>query len=87
MAAMMMRAAKVAGMTVTLPSSEGSYLQPFSDNGQISSYAKTNMAQSIYLGIINGKSSTRLSPKANATRAEGAVMIMRLLEKAELLSQ
>ncbi|OBR63568.1 hypothetical protein A7K91_06350 [Paenibacillus oryzae] len=87
MAAMMMRAAKVAGMSVTLPSSESSYLQPFSDSGQIGSYAKTNMAQSIYLGIINGKSSTRLSPKANATRAEGAVMIMRLLEKAELLSQ
>ncbi|MHA7967142.1 Ig-like domain-containing protein [Paenibacillus sp. CAU 1782] len=87
MATMMMRAAKVAGMTVTLPSSENSYLQAFNDNGQISSYAKTNMAQAIYLGIINGKSSTRLSPTANATRAEGAVMIMRLLEKAELLSQ
>lgn len=87
MAAMMMRAAKVAGMTVTLPSSEESYLQAFNDKGQISSYAKTNMAQSIYLGIINGKSSTRLSPTANATRAEGAVMIMRILEKAELLSQ
>lgn len=87
MATMMMRAAKVSGMTVSLPSSENSYLQPFGDSGQISSYARSNMAQSIHLGIINGKSSTRLAPTANATRAEGTVMIMRLLEKAGLLSQ
>lgn len=83
---MMMRAAKVAELNVTLPGSVDSYLQPFGDRGSISSYAKTNMAQAIYLGIINGKSSTRLSPTTNATRAEGAVMIQRLLEKAGFLS-
>ncbi|OUS75162.1 hypothetical protein B1748_18680 [Paenibacillus sp. MY03] len=86
MATMMMRAAKVAELTVTLPGSVDSYLQPFGDRGSISSYAKTNMAQAIYLGIINGKSSTRLSPTTNATRAEGAVMIQRLLEKADFLT-
>lgn len=87
MAAMMMRAAKTAGLTVSLPQSEATYLQPFSDSGKISSYAKTDVAQAIYLGIINGKTPTTLSPLTNATRAEGTVMIMRLLEKAGFLTQ
>jgi len=87
MAAMMMRAAKVSGMSVTLPSSADSYLQKYTDRGKVSAYAKTNMAEAVYLGIINGKTNTTLSPTTNASRAEGAVMIMRLLEKAELLSQ
>ncbi|WP_168123985.1 Ig-like domain-containing protein [Paenibacillus sp. HB172176] len=87
MATMMMRAAVVAGLNTDLASSEDSYLQKFTDRGKISSYAKSNMAKSISLGIINGKSATTLSPTANASRAEGAVMIMRLLEKAGFLSE
>lgn len=87
MAAMMMRAAKVAGMTVKLPSTADSYLQKYTDKGKVSSYAKTNMALAVYLGIINGKSPTILSPETNASRAEGAVMLLRLLEKAEFLSK
>ncbi|RIX51069.1 hypothetical protein D3P08_18505 [Paenibacillus nanensis] len=87
MATMMMRAWLAADKTVTLPSSADSYLSKYTDRGKIGSYAKTNMAQAIYLGIINGKTATTLSPTTNASRAEGAVMIMRLLEKAELLTQ
>lgn len=87
MAAMMMRAAKVAGMSINLPSSADTYLQNYTDRKEVSAYAKTNMAEAIYLGIINGKSATRLSPTTNASRAEGAVMIMRMLEKAGFLTQ
>ncbi|REK69552.1 Ig-like domain-containing protein [Paenibacillus paeoniae] len=87
MAAMMMRAAKVTGMSVSLPSSADSYLQKYTDRNKVSSYAKTNMAEAVYLGIINGKTNTTLSPTTNASRAEGAVMIMRMLEKAEFLTQ
>lgn len=87
MATMMMRAWKAAGKSISLPSSQDSYLASFTDRGKIGSYAKTSVAQAIYLGIINGKTSTTLSPTTNASRAEGAVMIMRLLEKAEFLSQ
>lgn len=86
MATMMMRAAKVAELTVTLPGSVDSYLQAYTDRSKISAYAKTNMAQAIYLGIINGKTTTTLSPTTNASRAEGAVMIQRLLEKAGFLT-
>jgi hypothetical protein len=87
MATMMMRAWKAAGKSISLPSSQDSYLAGFSDRGKVSSYAKASVAQAIYLGIINGKSSTTLSPTTNASRAEGAVMIMRLLEKSEFLTQ
>ncbi|MEK3883912.1 Ig-like domain-containing protein [Paenibacillus sp. PL2-23] len=87
MATMMMRAWKAADKTITLPSSQDSYLSSFTDRSKVSSYAKASMAQAIYLGIINGKSATTLSPTTNASRAEGAVMIMRLLEKAEFLTQ
>ncbi|MDQ6420911.1 Ig-like domain-containing protein [Paenibacillus sp. LHD-117] len=86
MATMLMRAAKVAGLSVSLPNSTDSYLQGFSDKSKVSSYAKTNVAQAIYLGIINGKTNTTLSPTTNASRAEGAVMIMRLLVKADFLT-
>ncbi|MBH5320607.1 Ig-like domain-containing protein [Paenibacillus sp. GSMTC-2017] len=87
MAAMIMRAAKVAGLTVHLPSSSDSYVEKFTDRKEIGAYAKMNVAEAIYLGILTGKSPTKLSPTANATRAEGTVMIMRLLEKAELITK
>ncbi|WP_461671134.1 S-layer homology domain-containing protein, partial [Mycobacterium tuberculosis] len=86
MATMMMRAAKVAEVDLKLPNSADSYLQNFTDRGKVSAYAKTSVAQAIYLGIINGKSPTRISPTTNATRAEGAVMIQRLLVKADFLT-
>jgi uncharacterized repeat protein (TIGR02059 family) len=86
MATMMMRAAKVAGVDLTLPKSADSYLQDFSDRGKVGAYAKTSVAQAIYLGIINGKTPTTISPTTNASRAEGTVMIQRLLEKAQFLT-
>lgn len=86
MATMMMRAAKVAEVDLTLPKSADSYLQDFTDRGKVGAYAKTSVAQAIYLGIINGKSPTTISPTTNATRAEGAVMIQRLLVKADFLT-
>lgn len=86
MAAMMMRAAKVAELTVSPPNSTASYLQNFTDKGKISSYAKTDVAHAVYLGIITGKNAKTLSPLTNATRAEGTVMLMRLLEKAKFLT-
>ncbi|MHA6481319.1 Ig-like domain-containing protein [Paenibacillus sp. strain BS8-2] len=86
MATMMMRAAKAAGVDLTLPKSVDSYLQDFTDRSKVGSYAKTSMAQAIYLGIINGKTATTISPTTNASRAEGTVMIQRLLVKAEFLT-
>lgn len=85
MAVMMIRAAKVAGVTVQLPQSTSAYLQKFTDRGKVGAWAKEDVAKSIYLGVIGGKTATTLSPQTNATRAEGTVMIMRLLQKVNFL--
>lgn len=85
MAVMMIRAAKAAGLTVTLPQSTTAYLQKFTDRGKVGAWAEEDVAKSIYLGVIGGKTATTLSPQTNATRAEGTVMIMRLLQKVNFL--
>jgi uncharacterized repeat protein (TIGR02059 family) len=86
MAAMMIRAAKVAGLTVDLPQSAASYLQKYTDRGKVGSWAQTDVAKSVYIGVISGKTATTLSPQTNATRAEGTVMLMRLLQKVKFLT-
>ena len=58
---------------------ELSALDVFSDNGDISDYAKTAMASMVNAGIIKG-SDGKVNPKGNATRAEVAVMCARLCE-------
>jgi len=85
MALMMVRAASYAGLSTTLSGSADSILNGYSDKSQLSSYAKPGVATAINLGIISGTTTTKLSPKQNATRAEGTLMIMRLLKKTDSL--
>lgn len=54
-------------------------LDNFSDKNQVSSYAVEAMKWAVSQGIISGKGG-RLDPKGNATRAECAAMVTRLLE-------
>jgi uncharacterized repeat protein (TIGR02059 family) len=86
MAVMMIRASKVAGLTVQLQQSTTSYLQKFKDRGKIGAWAQTDVAKAVYIGILNGKTASTMSPQANATRAEGTVMIMRLLQKVKFIT-
>ncbi|WP_028608252.1 Ig-like domain-containing protein [Paenibacillus harenae] len=86
MAVMMMRAAKTAQVTVTLPSTASSYLTKFTDRGKISGYAQTDVAKAVYIGLMNGKTASTMSPLTNATRAEGAVMILRLLQHLKFIT-
>ena len=52
----------------------------FNDSKEISDYAKTAVAALSKAGIINGKGDNNFDPKANATRAETAVIIARVTE-------
>lgn len=52
----------------------------FADEAQIALYAYKAVMVANDLGIITGVTKTTFVPKANATRAEAAVMIKRLLE-------
>ncbi|MFC4354265.1 S8 family serine peptidase [Chryseomicrobium palamuruense] len=51
----------------------------FTDVRTISSFAKESVKQANSLGIIQGRAGNMFDPKANATRAEAAVMLYRSL--------
>ena len=60
-------------------------LQPYSDADEISSWARSGIADSIQAGIVSGRSGTEIAPKAYVTRAEVASIVRRLLQKSELI--
>ncbi len=60
-------------------------LQPYSDADEISGWARSGIADIIQAGIVSGRSSTELAPKAYVTRAEVASIVRRLLQKSELI--
>lgn len=53
----------------------------FADDKAIGDFAKVSVKQAVGLGIITGRSGNKFDPKANATRAEAAVMLYRALDK------
>lgn len=55
------------------------YTGEFTDKDEISDYAMESVNALAGAGIINGKDNGKFEPKANATRAETAVMIERML--------
>ncbi|WAA09698.1 S8 family serine peptidase [Fervidibacillus albus] len=57
----------------------------FADEDQISSYALEDVRQAASLGIVEGRGQNKFEPKEDATRAEAAVMIYRLLDVLEEL--
>lgn len=58
-------------------------LAGFTDSAQISEFAAEAMKWAVGNGIISGTADTRLNPKATATRAEVAAMLVRSLELFE----
>ena len=77
MAAMMMRAIAYAEGQVS-PSAAS--LNKFEDRDRISNWAVSSVAGAVNAGIIKGVTENRFEPKNNATRAEAAVMIKRMLQ-------
>ncbi len=83
---MIARAMAITKLSAGLTDSEISqFLGAFSDGESASSYAKESIAACIKTGITSGTSSTTISPKAEITRAEVAVMVQRLLQKSGLV--
>ncbi|CAK4843060.1 unnamed protein product [Aphanomyces euteiches] len=60
-------------------------LNPYSDAAKVSSWAQSGVADSVHAGIVSGRSSTGLAPKAYMTRAEVATVVQRLLQKSGLI--
>jgi hypothetical protein len=63
---------------IELPAGTASDLLPFSDRGQIETYARDAASSLVRAGVIQG-SGGKLNPRGNITRAEMAVILHRLL--------
>ena len=61
------------------PATDGTELNAFSDSSAVSSWAVTGMEEAVKAGIVSGMTADTLAPKANATRAQAAAMIYKLL--------
>ncbi|APO42624.1 hypothetical protein BS614_00070 [Paenibacillus xylanexedens] len=79
MAIMMVRALNYGGKTVSLQSSAATTLSKFKDSNKIQS--KDSVAKAVQEGIIQGMTARTFEPQGNATRAQAAVMLKRVLDK------
>jgi len=75
-ATILYRYAMSTGRNVTANAS----LAAFTDHDDVSDFAGAAMNWAVANGIINGSTSVTLSPKATATRAEVAAMLMRAID-------
>jgi hypothetical protein len=66
-----------------LRSYQNSVLEKFRDKDQISPDAISSMASMVGEGLILGRTNTTIVPQGNATRAEAATLIHRVLNKIE----
>lgn len=78
MAAMVTNALAYKKMSTTVSQEELNNLKKYHDNSELSSWAEKSVAVAMKNGIITGRSANTLAPRANATRAEAAVMMKRL---------
>ncbi len=60
-------------------------LQRFTDAADISGWALDSIVNSVQAGVVSGRNDARLAPKGNMTRAEVAMIVQKLLQKADLI--
>ncbi|WP_088548903.1 SwmB domain-containing protein [Paenibacillus aquistagni] len=84
MAVMLVRAMDVVKRDTSYNSS---VLQGFKDRGRISSYAKEAVIRSVSSGLIAGVTANTFDPQGDATRAQAAVMLERLLVQVNYLTK
>lgn len=76
MAAILYRYAQYKGYDVT----KNADLSGYSDNGQVSAYAKDALAWANAAKLINGVTNTTLAPQGNATRAQVSAILHRFCD-------
>ena len=80
-AAMLARALRAAGKAAPAGGQAEAALAGFADAGQVSGWARADLALAVQEGIVKGQTATTLAPRAGATRAEAAVMVARFWRK------
>ncbi|MGO4272848.1 S-layer homology domain-containing protein, partial [Paenibacillus sp. TAF58] len=83
MVTMIVRALKTGGKPLQVSDAS---LNTFSDGAMIADWAKEAAAEVLTAGIVQGTSSTTFSAKQNATRAQSAVMLKRMLHYLQFIN-
>jgi hypothetical protein len=83
MAVMISRALNTAGKP---KAANVQHIESYTDGSSMSGWAKEAISVAIEAGIMNGKTSQSFEPSSNATRAEAAVVLKRLLQYAEFIN-
>lgn len=73
---MVARALEVTKVNSQTPNDE-IRLQDYADASDVSGWARSSIVDSLNAGIVSGRSSTELAPKAFVTRAEVAAIVQR----------
>ncbi|MBB6733541.1 S-layer homology domain-containing protein, partial [Cohnella zeiphila] len=76
-------AVALAGAAKRLPLAAARQAAPFSDEANVSGWAKESVDLAQTLGLMNGADGNRFEPKLILTRAQAATAIYRLLQAAE----
>ncbi len=84
MAVMLSRAIQAAGKPLAAGAGD---LGRYGDESEISSWAKTAVSQAVEAGLMNGVEPRLFSPDSNATRAETATVLKRLLQYVEFMNE
>lgn len=86
MAVMLAGALKYANRSAQAGEKPDAVLGQYADRGSVSAWAKTAVDELLAARILQGKSATKIDPAADATRAEAAVMIERLLQYVQFIN-
>ncbi|MFC3799946.1 InlB B-repeat-containing protein [Cohnella sp. GCM10012308] len=84
--AVVMRAAKLAGINASLAGDAERILLAFADGPAIHDWASEDVAGAVQAGLVRGTEG-RLDPAGSVTRAETATMLRRMLAQAGLIQQ
>ena len=86
MSVLLLRALKFAGTNLETGDSD-SILEGFKDRERIASWSEEAVSAIVKSGLMEGRSSDRFVPEAHSTRAEGAVVLTRMLQMAEFINR
>ncbi|MNW27613.1 Endo-1,4-beta-xylanase A precursor [compost metagenome] len=80
LAVIMMNTLKHMELTLDNNEANPSTIAAYSDQDLVSSWASVSVNRLVAMGVLSGKSAHRLDPQGNATRAELATMLERMIE-------
>lgn len=84
MAVMVANALKAAGKELEV---DVKVLTPFADEASIAAWAREAAATAVEAGIVQGTETGAFSPQSHATRAQSAVMLLRMLQYLEFINR